>query len=250
MADVKSKKKRQKVKLYAGIVCLVLVAAVLIGCVVYVNDYYHADMVAIDEYNMAENVTKTILKDNTIVYEPDECKAGFIFYPGGKVEYLAYEPLMQELASEGVLCVLIEMPFQLAVLDINAADGIQKLYPSVEQWYIGGHSLGGSMAASYVEKNLSDYKGLILLGSYSMADLSDDSLKVLSVYGSEDNVLNKDKYDENITNLPLDYEEVILEGGCHAYFGMYGKQKGDGNSTISHKEQIDMTVDAIVDFVY
>ncbi len=250
MADVKSKKRSQKVKLYAGIVSLALVAAVLIGCVVYVNDYYHADMAAIDEYNMAENVSKTILKDDTIVYEPNEYKAGFIFYPGGKVEYLAYEPLMQELASEGVLCVLIEMPFQLAVLDINAADGIQKLYPSVEHWYIGGHSLGGSMAASYLEKNLSDYKGLILLGSYSTADLSDDSLKVLSVYGSEDKVLNKEKYNENITNLPLDYEEVILEGGCHAYFGMYGKQSGDGNPTISHEEQIDMTVDAIVDFVY
>lgn len=65
-----------------------------------------------------------------------------------------------------------------------------------------GHSLGDSMAASYLADNTNDYEGLILLGSYSTADLSGTDLSALSVYGSEDKVLNREKYNENKSNLP------------------------------------------------
>ena len=153
---------------------------------------------------------------------------------------------MAELARMGVLCVLVEMPFNLAVFDINAADGIQEQYPHIEDWYIGGHSLGGSMAASYLADHVDEYEGLILLGSYSTADLSDTDLDVLSIYGSEDKVLNREKYDENKSNLPDDFSEVVIEGGCHAYFGMYGAQDGDGTPTISNHEQIRLTVESII----
>lgn len=244
------KKTVNKAKLLISILCVALVAGIFIGCKVYLNDYYRADIEAIEEYVAADSVSKEILEDNTIVYVPEEINAGLIFYPGGKVEYTAYEPLMKALAAEGILCVLVEMPFNLAVLDINAATGIQEMYPDLENWYIGGHSLGGSMAASYLKDNAKDYAGLILLGAYSTADLSETTLKVLSVYGSEDKVMNKEKYSDNIENLPSDYMEIILEGGCHAYFGMYGEQEGDGIPTISNEEQIDITVEAIVDFVY
>ena len=153
---------------------------------------------------------------------------------------------MAELAREGVLCVLVEMPFNLAVFDINAADGIQEQYPEIEDWYIGGHSLGGSMAASYLADHVDEYEGLILLGSYSTADLSDTDLDVLSIYGSEDKVLNREKYDENKSNLPDNFCEVVIGGGCHAYFGMYGAQDGDGTPTISNHEQIGLTVEHII----
>ena len=172
-----------------------------------------------------------------------------IFYPGGKVEYTAYEPLMKSLASKGILCVLVEMPFHLAVFDMNAADGIQNHFPQIENWYIGGHSLGGAMAASYIGENATEYEGLILLGAYSTADLTESSLEVLSVYGSEDKVLNKEKYDKNMINLPDDFEEIVLEGGCHAGFGMYGEQKGDGVPAITNEEQINMTADVIANFI-
>ena len=161
------------------------------------------------------------------------------------MEYSAYQPLMAACAERGILCILVEMPFNLAVLDINAADGIQEQYPEIEKWYIGGHSLGGSMAASYLADHTDDYDGLILLGSYSTADLSETDLDVLSVYGSEDKVMNRMKYDENKSNLPNDFVEVVLEGGCHAYFGMYGAQEGDGKPTISNEEQIFLTAENI-----
>ena len=153
---------------------------------------------------------------------------------------------MQALAEEGVLCVLTEMPFRLAVLDINAADGVQAMYPEVEKWYIGGHSLGGSMAASYLGAHSDEFDGLILLGSYSTEDLSDKSLKVLSVYGSEDGVLNREKYRANLKNLPDDYREVVIEGGCHAYFGMYGAQDGDGMPSLTAQEQTRITAEEIL----
>jgi len=238
-------KRNKKITISVAIVLLILVGF----CTVYVNDYYRADMDAIVEFSADKDVLKKILEDNTIVYETEDVNVGLIFYPGGKVEYTAYEPLMKSLASEGIMCVLMKMPFNLAVFDVNAADGVQELYPNIEKWYIGGHSLGGSMAAAYLKENVSDFEGLILLGSYSTADLSESDLEVLSIYGGEDRVLNSEKYLENKSNLPSDFTEIVIDGGCHAYFGMYGAQEGDGVPAISNEEQIIITTDTIVDLV-
>ncbi len=241
---------KRKRKICIWVTSIAVVLAVIVGaCAVYVNDYYRSDAEAIAAFAPIDMITKEVLDDNTIVYAPEDATTGLIFYPGGKVEYTAYAPLMQACADRGILCVLVEMPFHLAVLDMNAADGIQEKYPEIEDWYIGGHSLGGSMAASYLADHTNDYKGLVLLGSYSTADLSDTELSALSVYGSEDKVLNRKKYDENKSNLPDHFAEVVIDGGCHAYFGMYGAQDGDGIPTITNKEQINLTVDAIVRFV-
>ncbi len=240
------KVKRSKIITIATLLAILLLVGV---CVVYVNDYYRADTKAIAEFEVENAVTKKILEDDTIVYEGEVVNAGLIFYPGGKVECTAYEPLMKSLASEGVLCMLVEMPFNLAVLDVNAADGLQDLYPEIEEWYIGGHSLGGSMAASHLSKNLSEYEGIVLLGSYSTADLSKTDVDVLSIYGSEDKVLNHEKYLEYKTNLPDDFTELVIDGGCHAYFGMYGEQEGDGTPEISNVEQINITTEAIMEMI-
>lgn len=242
--------KKRKRKIVISITIIVVILATLVtACAIYLNDYYRADMQAILKYPFQDNVAMRVIDENTVAYIPEEAKAGVIFYPGGKVEYTAYAPLLQSCASEGIVCVLIQMPFNLAVLDINAAEGIQEMYPEIDKWYIGGHSLGGSMAATYLADNPEEYEGLILLGSYSTADLSGTDLEVLSLYGSEDKVLNREKYDENKSNLPDDFTEVVIEGGCHAYFGVYGEQEGDGTPTISNEEQIERTVAAIVEFV-
>lgn len=245
MSNLKNKNKRRK-----RIITLILILSIMVGaCAIYLSDYYHADRDAIVAFSSTNNMTAKTLEDDTIIYEPEAPTAGFIFYPGGKVEYTAYTPLMEACASEGILCALVEMPFNLAVLDVNAADGIQKLYPEIEEWYIGGHSLGGSMAASYLADYADAYEGLILLGSYSTADLSDTELSVLSIYGSEDRVMNQEKYNSNKSNLPNDFKEFVIEGGCHAYFGMYGAQDGDGTPTITNEDQIEFTVQEIMTMI-
>lgn len=240
--------KRNKFTLLIRIV-LIICLLVSGGFFIYVSDYYHADENNIMNYIKDTDVNIYKNKSNDIIFEPDNIKAGMIFYPGGKVECSSYIPLMEELSSHDILCILVEMPFNLAVFDMNAADKIIKDFPDINEWYIGGHSLGGAMAASHLYSNLDDYKGLILLGSYSTADFTDTDISVLSVYGSQDKVMNKEKYNTYKSNLPSDYSEVIIEGGNHAYFGMYGKQKGDGVADISNSDQIRMTTNAILNLI-
>ena len=225
------------------------VVIMFVACGIYVNDYYHADMDAIEAFAVENSVEMWSDTDGNLVFEPEHATAGFIFYPGGKVEYTAYIPLMKALASEGILGVLVEMPFHLAVLDIGAAKEIPEQYPQIEHWYMGGHSLGGAMAAAYLEEKSEEFEGLILLGSYSATDLSETDFSVLSIYGSEDLVMNREKYVSIKANLPAEFSEVILEGGCHAYFGMYGAQDGDGTPEISNEEQIMLTADTIAEMV-
>ena len=162
-------KNKRKIIIAAAVV---LVLVTIVGaCAIYLGDYYRADIEAIGAF-LPQGSGWAEQPDGTIVFECEDATKGFIFYPGCKVEYTAYIPLMQALSEHSVTCVLVEMPFNLAVLDVSAADGIQKEYPEIEDWYIGGHSLGGSMAASYVASHTDDYAGLVLLGAYSTSDLS------------------------------------------------------------------------------
>ena len=137
----------------------------------------------------------------------------------------------------------------MAVLDANAADGLQQEHPEITTWYIAGHSLGGAMAAGYAAAHEKDYGGLILLAAYSTKNLTDTPLRVLSVYGSEDGVMNRESYEKNRANLPADTTEVVLDGGCHSQFGSYSPQDGDGIPTISGEEQVRQTAEAIAAFV-
>ena len=228
-------------------IALWVIAGVIIFFVadffIFVGGYYRADNVAIEAMETADVEIRT--GDGYIAYVPEGAETGIIFYPGGKVEYTAYTPLMLELADKGFACILVEMPYNLAVFDINAADGLQSVLPEVEHWYIGGHSLGGAMAASYVSKHESEYDGLILLAAYSTSDLSDTDLEVISVYGENDGVMKMGKHDKCLENLPDDTVEEVIEGGCHAYFGSYGRQDGDGIPTITNARQIEEAADII-----
>lgn len=235
-----------KKKLCSGLIVFLLMIA---GCFVYLNDSYEASEHVKDILN--ENQTYEIVekKNEEIAFIPNKPIAGFIFYPGGKVDYEAYVPLMDRLAQKNILCVLVHMPFNLAVLDVNRADGIIEEYTQVEDWYMGGHSLGGAMASSYIVEHDDDYEGLVLLASYSTRDISDIEIDVLSLFGSNDCVMNQEKYEEYKSNLPKDLIEVEIEGGNHAGFGDYGPQDHDGNSTLKKDEQIQITAEEIVKMI-
>ena len=143
-------------------------------------------------------------------------------------------------------CFLVDMPFNMAVLGSNKASSIIKDY-NYDNYYMMGHSLGGTTASLYASKNKDKIDGVILLASYSTKSL--DGLSCLSIYGSNDGVLNKKTYDENKDKLPSSYNEVVISGGNHAGFAYYGKQKGDKTSTISKEEQQKITIDAIIEFL-
>ena len=233
----------------AFIILLTAALACIAAFVVYVNIYYHAEPVAVQAMASAEPVSVYDLQDGVMVFAPEEPLAGFIFYPGGKVEHTAYAPLLRACAERQILCVLIRMPCNLAVLNADGADGIQEQFPEIGHWYIGGHSLGGAMAASYAADHTDQFDGLVLLAAYSTRDLSQSELAVLSVYGSEDGVLDMEKYEQYRANLPADAVEVVVDGGCHAGFGYYGAQDGDGVPIISNDEQITKTVGKIAQMI-
>ena len=228
------------------LIFLAVVLAVSMAFGVYAGQYYHADLEAIQDQSLqVEYERMERLEDGSLVFYPAAYDSAVIFYPGGKVEALAYIPLMEHLAQEGVLAVLMPMPFNLAVLAKDAAAGIPEQFPEVESWYMAGHSLGGSMAASFAGENTAWVDGLILLAAYSTDPVD---VPVLSICGSEDGVLNMDKYDKYRSNL-AELTEVVLEGGNHAGFGFYGPQEGDGAASITNLEQISRTAVQIAEFV-
>jgi hypothetical protein len=240
-------KKKARPRLRVLIAATVALALLIGAAVAYLGTYYRADTTAIEAFGTVAANERT-LADGTMVFGTGEEEIGFLFYPGGKVDHISYVPLMRALAAKGIFAVLIPMPCRLAVLDSNAADGICEQFPTILRWYIGGHSLGGSMAGNYYAKHSDKLSGLVLLGAYVTTDISSEDCAVLSIFGSEDGVMNRAKYDKYRTRLPGDYQETVIEGGCHAYFGMYGAQKGDGTPTITAAEQIRKTAERIAAF--
>jgi hypothetical protein len=237
-----NKKKRFRIIRWLVFLLLLAVAAA------YIMDYYPADAVALRAMTTDTDVTVKQTDYGWIFDGPSEENA-LIFYPGGNVEHTAYFPLLAACASKGIMSILCKMPLDLAVLKINAAKGIKKQFPEIENWYMAGHSLGGAMAAIYASWNINDFKGLILVASYSTANLSNSNLKVMSIIGTEDKVVNARRNKKYKKNLPKNLIDIIIEGGNHSYFGMYGIMRNDGQPKISNIEQIEFTAGKISEFV-
>lgn len=220
-----------------------LIVVLLLGgaFAIYVNQGYNASQAAVAAAVSGNGVTVSQGQGGCLVFAPEQAERGLIFYPGGLVEPKAYAPLMQRLAQDGTLCVLLSPPCELAILAVDQADGVQAAFPQIEHWYLGGHSLGGYAAGSYAARHASAYDGLLLLASYVSADLTQSGLCVASVYGTADGVLNRGRYEKSFPLLPADVQETVLEGGCHSFFADYGMQKGDGEPAITREEQIEQT---------
>ncbi|MGN0352582.1 MAG: alpha/beta hydrolase [Roseburia sp.] len=222
------------------IVLIVIIAEIIAAFGIYVANYYHATDITFAE---EENITK-VEYDNYIVYGDSTEGTAFIFYPGGKVEAEAYEPILCEIVKGGGCAILVKMPFHLAIFNPDAADCIMQDFPQIEHWYIGGHSLGGAMAADYAAEHAEKLEGLILFAAYPTKEISED-LFVLSLYGSEDKILNIEKYLDSKELAPQMFE-VVIQGGNHAQFGNYGEQKGDGTASISEIEQWETAADYVI----
>lgn len=187
-----------------------------------------------------------------IVFQPVDRQpaTGFIFYPGGRVDHRSYAPALHEIAAQGYLVVLVPAPLNLMVFNPNAADEVIPQFPQIENWAIGGHSLGGAMAANYAYAHPDTVDGLVLWAAYpaSNNDLTDSGLPVISIYGTLD-MAGMEKFAESRTLLPTDTVWVVIEGGNHAQFGDYGVQPGDNVATISAADQQEQIVNATVNFL-
>ena len=191
--------------------------------------------------------------DEWLVFEPKQgTKTGFIFYPGGRADPRSYAPTAKDIASEGFLVIIPRMPLNLAVLGSDRANEIINYYKNIENWTIGGHSLGGAMAARYVYYNPEKADGLILWAAYPAKDndLSDSlDLQVLSIYCSNDGLATVEEVESTFYLLPEDSIKILIEGGNHAQFGWYGDQSGDRVATITSIVQQEKIVKACIDFL-
>lgn len=228
--------RRKKWLVAGGIVLLVL--AILAGVFFwYVSDYYRAEDVALEVLAQDSGIT---VQDNLTILSPTSpTDAAIIFYPGAKVEAEAYLPLLDQIRQTGVICILVHMPFHMAIFDADAAQEVMAKFPEIQHWYMAGHSMGGAMASKFASDHPDQVEGLILMGAYLYGDYPEE--QTLTIYGS----LNQSVEDH------IDYTENIVEiqGGNHAQFGNYGPQKGDLPAEISAQEQQAQTVAAIEAFL-
>jgi len=185
-----------------------------------------------------------------LVFQPVQQipKTALIIYPGGRVDPHAYAPQARSIASSGYLVIIIPMPLNLAVFGSERAAAVIQSYPDIENWVIGGHSLGGSMAALYAYNHPGQIKGLLLWASYpaSSNDLSDSTIRVTSIYASLDGLATEEKIAASRQLLPVDTAWVQITGGNHAQFGWYGNQPGDNEAIISREDQQEQIVKATI----
>ena len=209
----------------------------------YTADYYRAGPTALAALDSGEGVS-VVPTDYGWLFDGPSQDTALIFYPGAKVEETAYAPFLAQLAGNGMDVCLVKMPFHLAVFGINKADGVMGEY-SYSRWFVGGHSLGGAMAAEYAAGHADGLAGVILCAAYPTKPL-DDRLIEISVYGSEDLVLNREKAAAGAAFAPDAFFEREIQGGNHAQFGDYGPQKGDGTASVSPREQQSAAAEFIV----
>ena len=229
--------RRKPWRMAGGIVLLSL--AILAGAFFwYVSDYYRAEDAALAVLAQGSGISQ---QDNLTILSPTyPTDTAMIFYPGAKVEAEAYLPLLDQIRQLGVTCILVHMPFHMAIFDIDAAEEVIAQFLEYQHWYIAGHSMGGAMASKFASDHPDQVEGLILMGAYLYGDYP--AQQTLTIYGS----LNQSVEDH------IDYTENIveIEGGNHAQFGNYGPQKGDLPATISAQEQQTQAVAAIQAFLW
>lgn len=232
----------------------VLLIATSLG-VVYVGTPYTATPAEIRAVEDDPGVAVSAL-DGGYVLEPTEASAvedasmGLVFYPGARVDPSAYLETLAPVVDRTGATVYIPRPaLNLAVFDARIADPIIDANPKTTSWYVGGHSLGGAMACRFADRNADRLDGLVLFGSYCDRDLAGSGLRVLSVQGSADTVIDRETAEANREFLPNRAVEITIDGMNHTQFGSYRGQPGDSPATISYEQAHEELGDVLVAFL-
>jgi hypothetical protein len=179
-------------------------------------------------------------------------RVGLVFYPGARVDYRAYAPVLRQVAAAGYPVALMWVPFNLAITRQDRARVVLEAYPQT-RWVLAGHSMGGVAAANLAFSDdplaRQSVAGLIFWASYPQHDLSGQSLPTLALFGSQDGLVTAEKRAREIPRMPKGTRVVVLEGLNHAGFGAYGAQPGDPPATIPQAEGWKRIAQASVEFL-
>jgi len=175
--------------------------------------------------------------------------SGFIFYPGGRVDPRAYAPAAHAVAAAGYFVAIVPMPLNLALFGSDRATEVMAAFPMIEHWAIGGHSLGGTMAASFVAEHPDLIETLVLWAAYPPAGVTltdQPDIQATIIYGTNDGLATVADIEASRSQLPATAQFVPIEGGNHAQFGWYGKQPGDNEATIGRAAQQEEIIAATI----
>jgi pimeloyl-ACP methyl ester carboxylesterase len=222
-------------------ILLVLVAVGWLGIIVWLRPFSALEPALAA---MSSDASVTVVESpGTIVMTPtgETSTTGVFFQPGAKVDARAYAAVLRPLAEAGFTVVIPKQPLGIAFLATGAFASAQAANPQVTEWVVGGHSLGGTVAAMDAESHDTDATspvvGLMLYASYPASDMSASlTSKVLSVSGTEDGLATPGKIEASKADLPPESQFVAIDGAVHAFFGDYGPQPGDGSPAISHDD--------------
>jgi hypothetical protein len=216
---------------------LIALAVLVVGFVIWALNPLEATPEALAALESDSNVTVTQGNDYvTFMPVGTTPTKAFVFYPGGHVDYRAYAAPLHKLAGQGYLAILLPVRLNLAFFDVNAADRAIPDFPEIQEWAVGGHSLGG-VAASMYAKNNEDVDGMVYWASYPADDsLKNSDMEITSIYGTLD-MGGMEAFQSSASILPAGTQFVVIEGGNHSQFGNYGLQPGDNIAAITWQEQ-------------
>ncbi|MRX44463.1 alpha/beta hydrolase [Agromyces kandeliae] len=179
---------------------------------------------------------------------------GVFFQPGALVDARAYAAVLRPLAEAGHTVVIAKQPLGIAFLAVPAFDEARSAHPAIERWVLGGHSLGGTVAAMQADDADDDVDapaaGLLLFASYPAGDVSESlTVPVESISGSRDGLATPSKIEASRTDLPTGTGFTEIAGASHAQFGDYGPQAGDGTPELTDDEARALISEASLAFV-
>lgn len=195
-----------------------------------------------------ENATEILMTPTGI-----ESPVGVFFQPGARIDARAYAAILRPLAESGHLVVITKQPLGIAFLSTGAFAAARAAHHPVTRWVVGGHSLGGLVAATDADTFAGAARdpvvGLLFFASYPATNISQLSVPVLSISGTNDGLSTPAKIAAAKPTLPATTQYLVVKGGIHAFFGDYGPQDGDGSPTISHDQARSEIAAASVVFV-
>ena len=247
---VPRRRRLRRALVIGGSALLALLVVAVVAFLVWADDTYAAEP---DGLAAVQDDPRVRLDDrgDVVVLSPagEGDGSGLVFLAGAKVEPQAYAATFQEVAARGTTVVVVEPFLHLALLERRPFEELTAFAPDVEDWAVGGHSMGGVRACTYAESE--EVRALVLLASYcSLGDLSERTdLAVLTVTGTQDGLVSDESLAGSAALLPAGAEHVEVDGANHAQFGDYGPQDGDGTPTVSDDEARARITEALVPFL-
>jgi hypothetical protein len=227
------------------IILLFLVLGLILYNLFLKNKWYKADTIA-------SSIIPTKQNSDWILFDTknnENSEIGYIYYPGAYIDSQSYAYFAQQLSlKSGNPVFILKFELGLAIINSNKSQVVINTYPNIKNWILIGHSLGGTAAAEFIyNNNNNNIIGLILLASYPSKNISKiTNIKVFSIIGNKDCILNKSKYDDAKLLLPTDTNYRVIKGGNHCQFGNYGFQSGDCIASIDYIKQQSESIELIL----